>query len=57
MRLTIGNCQVLKGQIQTDGSINELQIQINEEDFFNILDQIKFSNIKKYLRIRRNEKV
>lgn len=57
MRLTIGNCQVLKGQIQTDGSINELQIQINEEDFFNILDQIKLSNIKKYLRIRRNEKV
>ena len=57
MRLTIGNCQVLKGQIQADGSINELQIQINEEDFFNILDQIKFSNIKKYLRIRRNEKV
>ena len=57
MRLTIGNCQVLKGQIQTDGSINELQIQINEEDFFNILDQIKFSNIKKYLRIRRDEKV
>ena len=57
MRLTIGNCQVLKGQIQADGSINELQIQINEEDFFNILDQIKFSNIKKYLKIRRNEKV
>ena len=57
MRLTIGNCQVLKGRIHTDGSINELQIQINEEDFFNILDQIKFSNIKKYLRIRRNEKV
>ena len=57
MRLTIGNCQVLKGQIHTDGSINELQIQINEEDFFNILDQIKLSNIKKYLKIRRNEKV
>lgn len=57
MRLTIGNCQVLKGQIQTDGSINELQIQINEEDFFNILDQVKLSNIKKYLKIRRNEKV
>lgn len=57
MRLTIGNCQVLKGQIQTDGSINELQIQINEEDFFNLLDQIKLSNIKKYLRIRRDEKV
>ena len=57
MRLTIGNFQVLKGRIQTDGSINELQIQINEEDFFNILDQIKFSNIKKYLKIRRNEKV
>ena len=57
MRLTIGNCQVLKGRIQTDGSINELQIQINEEDFFNLLDQIKLSNIKKYLKIRRNEKV
>ena len=57
MRLTIGNCQVLKGRIQTDGSVNELQIQINEEDFFNILDKIKFSNIKKYLKIRRNEKV
>ena len=57
MRLMIGNCQVLKGRIQTDGSVNELQIQINEEDFFNILDQIKLSNIKKYLRIRRDEKV
>ena len=47
----------MKGRMRLDCSFEELQIQINEEDFFNILDQVKFSNIKKYLRIRRNEKV
>ena len=57
MRLTIKNCKIMKGRMRLDCSFEELQIQINEEDFFNILDQVKFSNIKKYLRIRRNEKV
>ena len=47
----------MKGRIRLYSSFEEMQIEINEEDFFNILDQIKFSNIKKYLRIRRNEKV
>ena len=57
MRLTIKNFKIMKGRMRLDCSFEELQIQINEEDFFNILDQVKFSNIKKYLRIRRNEKV
>lgn len=57
MRLTMKNCKILKGRIRLDNSFEEMQIQINEEDLFNMLDQIKFSNIEKYLRIRRNEKV
>lgn len=58
MRININNAVLLKGsKISLSGSHVDLFLQLNEEDFFDMLDGVKLSNIHKYLKIRRNETI